>query len=119
MNLPPKIRSGSPIVHVLDEWAKVALDSTGRTCRCSDWLSKTDRIALRHRNLGGIKVADSRWSGRIRILYRLSSDLAGCTEPSRSGNAVSNIGCGMVASSGQGKHRSHVTKDAGPTSTPS
>ena len=26
-------------------------DSTGRTCRCSGWLSKTDWIALRHRNL--------------------------------------------------------------------
>ena len=46
---------------------------------------------------------------RIGILYRLSSDLADCTERSRSGNSVSNIDYGMVASSGQGKHRSPVT----------
>jgi len=43
------------------------------------------------------------------ILYRLSSDLADCTELSRSENSVSNIDDGMVASSGQGKHRTPVT----------
>ena len=35
-----------PIVHVLDEWAKVALDSTGRAYRRSDWLRKTSGFAL-------------------------------------------------------------------------
>ena len=35
-----------PIVHVLDEWAKVALDTAGRAFGRSDWLSKTDRICL-------------------------------------------------------------------------
>ena len=34
------------IVHVLDEWAKVAPDTSGAHFGRSDWLSKTTRICL-------------------------------------------------------------------------
>ena len=45
MNLPPEIRSGRSVVHVLDEWAKLAPDTNGSVFG-SDWLSETDRVCL-------------------------------------------------------------------------
>ena len=41
MNLPSEFRSGRSVVHVLDEWAKLAPDTNGRVFG-SDWLSRTD-----------------------------------------------------------------------------
>jgi hypothetical protein len=59
MNLVPESGQAGPVVHVLDEWAKLPPDTIGSVFG-SDWLSETDRVCListyaedewfRHRN---------------------------------------------------------------------
>ena len=69
------LKSVESIVHVLDEWAKVAPDTSGAHSGRSDWLSKTTRIRLpsgyadnlalarsmgrRNDDLGGVKSLPS------------------------------------------------------------
>ena len=92
-----------PIVHVLDEWAKVALDSTGRARRRSDWLRKTDRICLYFPAFLLVSGVCDRWDfcmGRFcpgGLIRRSNGDLGGANLCPHSLSSLRRLGLGRAS----------------------